>query len=84
MSIEFRVGGRKVNPNQIGRELEKSIRKGMKSLLRDHITKNLRSIRDPKTGKSPKILVEEEDNSNLKFKISGATPEEVKRSLKNK
>ena len=80
MSIEFRNGRRKINPNQIGKEIEKAAI----TLARDHLTKKIRSIRDPETGESPKVIVERKNFSKLLFKIKGSPRiiEKVKRLLK--
>lgn len=79
IDIEFRIGGRKVWPNQIANELEKA----MLTEVRDGIAKKLRGVRDPETGKSPKIIMKGRSLSDLSVEVSGSESliAEVKRRL---
>ena len=79
IDIEFKIGGRKVRPNQIANELERA----MMVEVRDNIAKKLRDIRDPKTGVRPKVILKGRSLSNLSFEVAGSESliEEVKRRL---
>ena len=73
--IEFRMGGRRIRPDQFSKELEKAT----KEMALEEIKKKLRSIRDPKTGEKPKITLKGD-----KIEISGSDSvmEQVNKRLK--
>ena len=79
IDIEFRIGGRKVHPNKIADEFERT----MFMEVRDGIAKKLRGVRDSETGRPPKVVVKGQSLSDLKFDVSGSEKliEEVKRRL---
>ncbi len=68
VDVEFRIGGRKVHPNQIANEWEKAIMKEW----RDDFVRKLRGIRDLKTGERPKIIVKGRSLSNLTIEVEGS------------
>lgn len=69
--IIFEIGGRRVNPNNIGDSLERAVFEGLKS----EISKKIKNIRDPKTGHFPKVIVKGSSIENLSFEVEG--PAEV-------
>ena len=79
IEIEFKINDRKVSPNNIGNQLEKA----MLSQIRDNIVNKLKGLRDPKTGKQPKLTVQGRSLNDLSFEVSGSPEliEEVKRRL---
>lgn len=59
--LDIKIGGRRVRPNQIARELEKEVVKRLKK----EIPKN---VRDPKTGQRMPVRVTGANLKNLKLK----------------
>jgi actin-like ATPase involved in cell morphogenesis len=79
IDLSFEINGRKVNPNQLSNALEKAV----VQQLSDKLKRSIGSVRDPKTGKHPKVTVKGRDLSNLSFEIEGSEEviEEVKRRI---
>lgn len=82
--IEFRMGGRRIRPDQFSKELEKAVTKVAQKGMQEEIGKKLRGICDPKTGAKPKVTQKGKTLSNLSFEISGSDSvmEQVSKRLK--
>ncbi len=80
IDITFEINGRKVDPRKIGDALERAV---YDSVIKQ-ITQKVGNIRDPKTGKRPKIKVKGRNLDNLSYEISGSEEliEKVKQKLK--
>ncbi len=77
IDIEFKIGGRRVKPNQIADTLERA----MFEQVENEIRRKLKDVRDPDTGARPKITVKGQSLDNLSFEVSGSESlvEEVKK-----
>ena len=80
VDIEFRIGGKKIHPNNIKDAFEKSILEQVKK----NILSKLHGIKDPETGDFPKIVVKGNTLNNLSFEVNGseALKAEIKKCLK--
>ncbi len=79
INISFEINGRKVNPNQLSNALDRAVLQG----VRDKLTRAVGNVRDPKTGKHPKLRVKGRGLNDLAIEVEGS-PEliaEVKRRL---
>ena len=65
--ISFQIGGKKVNPNNIGNALEKAMLEGVK----ESVTRSASSIRCPKHGSYAKVTAVGSSFDNLSMKITG-------------
>ncbi len=68
MSIEFRVGGRKVPANRFAAEMEKAIAKE----ARDGLVREIGKVRDPKTGERPKVRAKGRGLNDLSLEVEGS------------
>lgn len=68
IDISFRIGGRKVRPDQIGNMLERA----MLESVRKQLVAKVGSIRDPETGAAPKLRVTGNKLSELKVEVEGS------------
>lgn len=67
VDVSFEINGRKVQPNQIGDVLTKTVLAN----VAEQVKKNVGSVRCPDHGKSPKIVCKGKSIENLSFEISG-------------
>jgi hypothetical protein len=67
VNISFEIGGKKVDPRNMGNILEKIILEKVK----ESIINRVGNIRCPIHGSSPSIVCTGRDYQNLSFKISG-------------
>lgn len=81
INLTFEIGGRKVDPNNIGDALEKIVLQK----VRASVEQKIRDVRDPETGEQPRVVVKGSGLDSLSFEISGpeALVAEVKRRLSN-
>ncbi len=79
IDILFEINGRKVSSRQFPNELEKAVAKG----IRDKLTRAVGNIRDPMTGKSPKLKVTGRSLDKFSIKVEGSSEviSEVERRL---
>ena len=68
MEVSFEINGRKVHPNRIADELEKAVYQQIK----DELVRKVGRIRDPKTGKRPKLKVKGRSLDDLTIEVSGS------------
>lgn len=66
--IKFEIGGRTVDPNNVGDALMAEMLKS----IRAQLTENIGSIRDPETGEFPTVIVRGDDLENLTLKVEGS------------
>lgn len=79
LKVEFRLGGRLVRPNDIGKQLERAILQQVQG----DISQKLRDVRDPETGQPPTVTFVGRTVDDLSFEVAGspALIEEVRRRL---
>lgn len=68
LDISFEVGGRKINPNQIGDAMERAVFES----VREQLVSKLRDIRDPETGAAPKLKVTGRSLQDLSVQVEGS------------
>ena len=78
IEITFEINGRKVNPNKIGNEIEKSI---LQQVSND-IKKALSSVRCQEHGQAPSVTVKGKSLDNLSFEVKGCCQELIDEALK--
>lgn len=81
LNVSFEIGGKKINPNNIGDALEKVVLEKIK----EHVLNRVGNVRCPEHGTAPKIVCTGRDYQNITFKVSGCCDkliEEVKIKLK--
>lgn len=66
--IRFEIGGRAVNPNNIGDAVMAAVLEN----LRAQIQEKVGTIRDPETGEFPTVVVRGNDLENLKLHVEGS------------
>jgi hypothetical protein len=67
IDISFEIGGRKVNPNQIGDALEKAVLQE----VADSVKKALSSVLCSEHGRKPTVKVKGVNLKNLSFEVKG-------------
>lgn len=67
--IYFKIGEKKVQPNNVQDALEKAILQNVESQIRQKVG----SIRDPKTGEFPTIVCKGSSIDNLSFSVEGSS-----------
>jgi hypothetical protein len=79
-TVDILFNGKKVRPNEIANELERAMLRDIQS----DVARKLRGLRDPETGRPPKVTLVGRSLRDLSFKISGseAVIAEVKRRLR--
>ena len=78
IDITFEIGGRKVNPNRTGDELEKAIL----SEVAANVKKALSSVTCPEHGQRPKVIVKGKDINNLSWEVEGCCQKLVDDAVK--
>lgn len=78
IDISFEVGGRKVNPNQIGNALEKAVFQE----VADNIKKSLSSVRCSEHGERPKVKVKGRNLDNLSYEVKGCCQSLIDKAIK--
>lgn len=78
IDVRFEVGGRRVNPNNLGNALEKAVY----SQVRDSIAKSLRGVRCSEHGSSPRVTVKGRSLDNLSFEVEGCCQDLIDRALR--
>lgn len=68
IDISFEINGRKVNPNQMSNVLEKAVVQELK----DKLSREIDSIRDPKTGQRPRLKVKGHNLNHLSIEVEGS------------
>ena len=68
--IEFRIGGRKVRPENMADALEAA----MLEAVKEDLHRKIGSLRDPETGESPVVIVTGPDLDRLSIKVEGSEP----------
>ena len=66
--IEFRIGGRKVRPENIADAIQAT----MLEAIKEDLHRKIGSIRDPKTGEAPVVVVTGPDLERLSVKVEGS------------
>jgi len=83
MKISFELNGRKINPNQIGKEIEKAVFENVQK----SIIKSVGSIHCKTHGKTPSIKVKGRSVEKLNFDVSGCCEDiidQVRKKLDSK
>lgn len=77
IDISFEIGGRKVNPNQIGNALQET------ALLQiaDSVKKSLSSVRCSEHGQRPTVKVKGRNLDNLSFEVKGCCQSLIDRAI---
>ncbi len=78
IDISFEIGGKKVNPNNIGDALEKAI---LQSVV-ENITKKLSTVRCAEHGRQPQVKVKGHSTDKLSFEVKGCCQTLIDNSLK--
>jgi hypothetical protein len=81
LKIEFKLNGKKFNPN----DLKSIIEKDMIETIKKELTKSVGKLKCKKHGESPKIEIVGKTLKNLSFKVSGCCQEfidEVDKKIK--
>lgn len=73
IEIQFKINGRKVNPNNIGNVLEKA----MYDHVIESVKKKLGSVRCPEHGSPPKVTIVGKSIDKVEFQISGCCQEVI-------
>ncbi|MCG7904845.1 MAG: toll/interleukin-1 receptor domain-containing protein [Candidatus Thiodiazotropha weberae] len=66
--IEFEIGGRRINPDNIGDAIMAAVLEG----IRDEIRKKVGTIRDPETGAFPTVVVRGNSLDDLSMSVEGS------------
>lgn len=80
--ISLTMNGRKVRPDQIGKELEKAALQAAKDEALAHIKKQTRDIRDPKTGARPRFRIKGHRPGGFTVEVIGS--DELKRLVEER
>ncbi|MGB0682761.1 MAG: hypothetical protein ACPGOV_08635 [Magnetovibrionaceae bacterium] len=67
-AFSIKIGGRTVRPEQLADAMEREMFKN----IQEHFKKQLRNIRDPETGLSPKVTLTGRDLGSLKVEVEGS------------
>ena len=67
IDISFEIGGRRVNPNNIGDAIEKAVYQQVS----DTVKKSLSSVRCPEHGQRPTVKIKGRNLDNLSFEVNG-------------
>ncbi len=78
IDISIEIGGRKVNPNQIGNALEKAV---LQQVV-DGVKKSLGSIRCSEHGQRPAVKVKGRSLDNLSFEVKGCCQPLIDQTIK--
>ena len=78
IDISFEIGGRKVNPNQIGDALKKAVLQQ----VADSVKKSLSSVRCSEHGQRPTVKVKGRNLDNLSFEVKGCCQSLIDQALK--
>ena len=70
--VSFKMNGRKVRADQIGKELEKAVLDGAKKDFLAHVKEQTRGIRDPKTGAGPRFRIKGNRLDKLSVEVIGS------------
>jgi hypothetical protein len=86
VNISWKINGKSVSPQNLGRELGKTFQKAaIKQTTDDTIKRNVNSTRCPIHGKTPTLIRKSGTQRELSYDISGCCQtviDSVKRSLK--
>lgn len=79
IDVRFEINGRRTDLGGIKDSLERAV---CESIV-DQIKQRVGAVRDPETGRSPKIIVKGRNLKNLSFEVEGseAVIEQIKRAL---
>lgn len=78
INISFEIGGRKVNPNQIGNAIEKAVLQQ----VAENVKKSLSSVRCAEHGQNPKVKVKGPNIEKLSFEVEGCCQPLIDQALK--
>lgn len=78
LDVRFEINGRRVDPKRIGNALEQVV---YEKVVAD-IRRKVGAVRDPETGRPPKITVKGRSLNNLSIEVHGS--EEVINTVKRR
>ena len=72
IDVRFEIGGRRLNPRDVGSRLEAAIMDGITKSIRTKVEDMLRDIRHPETGETPVVVVRGNDLQHRSFEVRGS------------